>query len=59
MIQIENLNLSHKIYLNADKPIAIGGLADVGKMCEPSACAIVEDGYLASAFSMAHELGHM
>lgn len=60
IIQIENWKtFSHNTYLNADQPIRIGGLADVGSMCERSACAIVEDGYLASAFSIAHELGHM
>ncbi|PKK18392.1 UDP-Gal:betaGlcNAc beta 1,4- galactosyltransferase, polypeptide 3 [Columba livia] len=36
------------------------GMADVGTMCDPErSCAIVEDDGLQSAFTAAHELGHV
>lgn len=45
--------------MNDANPIRIGGLGNVGHMCQRSACAIVEDAYLSGAFSIAHELGHV
>ncbi|NXL40436.1 ATS4 metalloproteinase, partial [Glaucidium brasilianum] len=36
------------------------GMADVGTICDPErSCAIVEDDGLQSAFTVAHELGHV
>ncbi|KAM9829574.1 A disintegrin and metalloproteinase with thrombospondin motifs 1-like [Syngnathus typhle] len=36
------------------------GLADVGTVCDPdSSCSIVKDDGLATAFTVAHELGHV
>lgn len=36
------------------------GLAELGRMCSPgSSCAIVQDNGLASAFTIAHEIGHV
>ncbi|KAJ8266253.1 hypothetical protein GJAV_G00128300, partial [Gymnothorax javanicus] len=36
------------------------GVADVGTMCDPKrSCSVIEDNGLQSAFTMAHELGHV
>jgi hypothetical protein len=35
------------------------GLTELGTMCKPSACAIVQDNGLSAAFTIAHELGHV
>lgn len=35
------------------------GLAELGTMCRPSSCAIVQENGLSAAFTMAHELGHV
>lgn len=35
------------------------GLAELGTMCRPSSCAIVQDNGLSAAFTIAHELGHV
>lgn len=35
------------------------GLAELGTMCKPSSCAIVQDNGLSAAFTIAHELGHV
>lgn len=35
------------------------GLAELGTMCRPSSCAIVQENGLAAAFTIAHELGHV
>ncbi|XP_008209068.1 A disintegrin and metalloproteinase with thrombospondin motifs 9 [Nasonia vitripennis] len=36
------------------------GLAELGRMCSPgSSCAIVQDNGLATAFTIAHEIGHV
>ncbi|XP_050424208.1 A disintegrin and metalloproteinase with thrombospondin motifs 9-like isoform X2 [Adelges cooleyi] len=35
------------------------GLAQVGYMCKPNSCAIVQDNGLSAAFTIAHELGHV
>jgi len=35
------------------------GLAELGTMCKPNSCAIVQDNGLSAAFTIAHELGHV
>jgi a disintegrin and metalloproteinase with thrombospondin motifs 9 len=35
------------------------GLAELGTMCKPQSCAIVQDNGLSAAFTIAHELGHV
>jgi len=35
------------------------GLAELGTMCNPHSCAIVQDNGLSAAFTIAHELGHV
>lgn len=35
------------------------GLAELGTMCKPKSCAIVQDNGLSAAFTIAHELGHV
>ncbi|KFB39608.1 AGAP004201-PA-like protein [Anopheles sinensis] len=35
------------------------GLAELGTICRPSACAIVQDNGLSASFTIAHELGHV
>lgn len=35
------------------------GLAELGTMCRPSSCAIVQENGLGAAFTIAHELGHV
>ncbi|XP_017067675.2 A disintegrin and metalloproteinase with thrombospondin motifs 9 isoform X2 [Drosophila eugracilis] len=35
------------------------GLAELGTVCNPSSCSIVQDTGLPTAFTMAHELGHV
>ena len=36
------------------------GLAQFGQICDPeSSCAVVEDNGLSTAFTIAHELGHL
>lgn len=35
------------------------GLAELGTICRPSSCAVVQDNGLAAAFTIAHELGHV
>ncbi|XP_074642310.1 A disintegrin and metalloproteinase with thrombospondin motifs 6-like [Tubulanus polymorphus] len=42
-----------------DKPCGTVGLAPVGGMCNPTrSCSVIEDRGLATAFTVAHELGH-
>jgi len=39
--------------------VSVSGLAPVGGMCEPErSCSINEDIGLATAFTIAHEIGH-
>lgn len=39
---------------------AFAGLAELGTMCDSKrSCAIIEDNGLSSAFTIAHEIGHM
>ncbi|XP_049533836.1 A disintegrin and metalloproteinase with thrombospondin motifs 15 isoform X6 [Anopheles darlingi] len=35
------------------------GLAELGTICRPTACAIVQDNGLSASFTIAHELGHV
>ncbi|XP_063700230.1 A disintegrin and metalloproteinase with thrombospondin motifs 15 [Culicoides brevitarsis] len=35
------------------------GLAELGTMCKPKSCAIIQDNGLSAAFTIAHELGHV
>ncbi|CRK97461.1 CLUMA_CG010850, isoform A [Clunio marinus] len=35
------------------------GLAELGTMCKPQSCAIVQDNGFSAAFTIAHELGHV
>lgn len=36
------------------------GLAEVGTMCDPlKSCSIIEDNGISSAYTIAHELGHV
>lgn len=36
------------------------GLAELGTVCNPNrSCAIIEDNGLSSAFTIAHEIGHV
>uniref|UniRef100_A0AAG5CYG4 Peptidase M12B domain-containing protein n=1 Tax=Anopheles atroparvus TaxID=41427 RepID=A0AAG5CYG4_ANOAO len=35
------------------------GLAELGTICGPAACAIVQDNGLSASFTIAHELGHV
>ena len=35
------------------------GLAELGTVCSPSSCALVQDNGLSSAATIAHELGHV
>uniref|UniRef100_A0A2M4ADI9 Putativedisintegrin and metalloproteinase with thrombospondin motifs 9 n=1 Tax=Anopheles triannulatus TaxID=58253 RepID=A0A2M4ADI9_9DIPT len=35
------------------------GLAELGTICQPKACAIVQDNGLSASFTIAHELGHV
>uniref|UniRef100_A0A8C4QSZ4 ADAM metallopeptidase with thrombospondin type 1 motif, 10 n=1 Tax=Eptatretus burgeri TaxID=7764 RepID=A0A8C4QSZ4_EPTBU len=49
----------HDICSYKNKPCGTLGLAPVGGMCEPErSCSINEDLGLASAFTIAHEMGH-
>lgn len=35
------------------------GLAEVGNICKPDSCGIVQDNGLPAGFTIAHELGHL
>jgi thrombospondin motif-containing protein 9 len=35
------------------------GLAELGTVCSPTSCSIVQDNGLSAAFTIAHELGHV
>nr|XP_015220789.1 PREDICTED: A disintegrin and metalloproteinase with thrombospondin motifs 10 [Lepisosteus oculatus] len=49
----------HDICIYKNKPCGTLGLAPVGGMCEPErSCSINEDIGLATAFTIAHEIGH-
>ncbi|XP_064624818.1 A disintegrin and metalloproteinase with thrombospondin motifs 6-like [Lineus longissimus] len=49
----------HDICTYQNKPCATLGLAPVAGMCDPlRSCSIIEDLGLASAFTIAHEMGH-
>ena len=38
----------------------LSGLAELGTMCHPSrSCALAEDSGLSTAYTIAHELGHV
>ena len=38
----------------------VAGLAELGTICDPlRSCSIIEDNGLSSAFTIAHELGHV
>ncbi|CAM9140126.1 unnamed protein product [Lampetra planeri] len=44
----------------ARRPVDTLGMADVGTMCDPKrSCSVIEDDGLPSAFTTAHELGHV
>ena len=40
--------------------VTVSGLAELGTICDPlRSCSIIEDNGLSSAFTIAHELGHV
>jgi hypothetical protein len=65
--KVNHLNIFNFFFLNREQICRSAnqrkcdtlGLAELGTMCKPQSCAIVQDNGLSAAFTIAHELGHV